>query len=120
MVSAVLINLFLVGMIACLAPLLIYITHAYLLPAVVLEIVGGIIIGPQVLNWVHVDVFLGFLSILGLSYLLFLSGLEVDLQRLRGQIMILVSSAFLISLGLALLIGLAYLFLEGSLHPYLL
>ena len=118
-VSAVLINLFLVGVIACLAPLLIYITHAYLLPAVVLEIVGGIIIGPQVLNWVHLDVFLGFLSILGLSYLLFLSGLEVDLQRLRGQIMILVSSAFLISLGLALLIGFGLSTLERVTSPLL-
>ena len=105
MVSAVLINLFLVGVVACLAPLLIYITRAYILPAVVLEIVGGIIIGPQVLNWVHVDVFLGFLSLMGLSYLLFLSGLEVDLQRLRGRIMILVGGGFLISFGLASLIG---------------
>jgi len=119
MVSAVLINLFLVGVVACLAPLLIYISHAYLLPAVVLEIVGGIIIGPQVLNWVHVDVFLGFLSILGLSYLLFLSGLEVDLQRLRGETMILVSSAFLISLGLALFIGFGLSTLEGVASPLL-
>ena len=92
-------------MVACLAPLLIYITRAYILPAVVLEIVGGIIIGPQVLNWVHVDVFLGFLSLLGLSYLLFLSGLEVDLQRLRGRITILVGSGFLISFILASCIG---------------
>jgi len=105
MVSAVLINLFLVGVVACLAPLLIYITRAYILPAVVLEIVGGIIIGPQVLNWVHVDVFLGFLSLLGLSYLLFLSGLEVDLQRLRGWITIIVGSGFLISFILASCIG---------------
>jgi Kef-type K+ transport system membrane component KefB len=105
LVSPVLIDLFLVGVVACLAPLLIYITRAYILPAVVLEIVGGIIIGPQVLNWAHVDVFLGFLSILGLSYLLFLSGLEVDLQRLRGRIMILIGSAFLISIGLASLIA---------------
>jgi len=104
-ISNVLFNLFLVGVIACLAPLLIYITRAYILPAVVLEIVGGIIIGPQVLNWVHVDVFLGFLSLMGLSYLLFLSGLEVDLQRLRGRIMILVGGGFLISFGLASLIG---------------
>ncbi|MGZ3615708.1 MAG: cation:proton antiporter [Ktedonobacteraceae bacterium] len=118
-VSAVLINLFLVGVVACLAPLLIYITHAYLLPAIVLEIVGGIIIGPQVLNWVHVDVFLGFLSILGLSYLLFLSGLEVDLQRLRGKTMILVGSAFLISLGLALFIGFGLSSLEGVTSPLL-
>ncbi len=118
-VSAVLINLFLVGVVACLAPLLIYITHAYLLPAIVLEIVGGIIIGPQVLNWVHVDVFLGFLSILGLSYLLFLSGLEVDLQRLRGKTMILVGSAFLISLVLALFIGFGLSSLEGVTSPLL-
>ena len=104
-ISNVLFNLFLVGVVACLAPLLIYITRAYILPAVVLEIVGGIIIGPQVLNWVHVDVFLGFLSLMGLSYLLFLSGLEVDLQRLRGRIMILVGGGFLISFGLASLIG---------------
>ena len=102
-----------------LAPLLIYITHAYLLPAIVLEIVGGIIIGPQVLNWVHVDVFLGFLSILGLSYLLFLSGLEVDLQRLRGKTMILVGSAFLISLGLALFIGFGLSSLEKVTSPLL-
>jgi Kef-type K+ transport system membrane component KefB len=89
-VSAVLLDLFLVGVVACLAPLLIYITRASVLPVIVLEIVGGIIIGPQMLNLVHFDVFLRFLSILGLSYLLFLSGLEVDLHRLRGWNMTLV------------------------------
>jgi Kef-type K+ transport system membrane component KefB len=104
-VPSVLINLFLVGVVACLAPLLIHITRAYILPAVVLEIVGGIIIGPQGLNWAHVNVFLGFLSTMGLSYLFFLSGLEVDVQRLKGRIMILVGGAFLISFGLASLIG---------------
>ena len=104
-VPSVLINLILVGVVACLAPLLISITHAYILPTVVLEIVGGIIIGPQVLNWVHVDVFLSFLSTMGLSYLLFLSGLEVDVQQLKGRIMILAGGAFLISFGLASLIG---------------
>jgi Kef-type K+ transport system membrane component KefB len=104
-VSAVLFNLFLVGVVGCLAPLLIYFTRASALPVVVLEIVGGIIIGPQVLNLVHIDVFLRFLSILGLSYLLFLSGLEVDLQRLRGRITILVGSGFLISFIQASCIG---------------
>lgn len=98
LVSPVLIDVFLVGLVACLARLLIYITRAYILPAVVLEIVGGIIIGPQVLNWARVDIFLGFLSILGLSYLLFLSGLEVDSQRLRGRIMILIGGALFLSL----------------------
>src|SRR5690348_9966180 len=118
-VSNVLFNLFLVGVVACVAPLLIYITRTYILPAVVLEIVGGIIIGPQVLNWVHVDVFLYFLSIMGLSYLLFLSGLEVDLHRLRGRIMILIGSAFLLSFAFASLIGFG-LFAIGEINSPLL
>jgi Kef-type K+ transport system membrane component KefB len=103
--STVEIRLLLVGVVACLAPLLIYITRATLLPAVVLEIVGGIIIGPQVLHWVSVDPILRYLSLMGLSYLLFLSGLEVNLERLRGPSMILVGRSFLLSLGLALLVG---------------
>jgi Kef-type K+ transport system membrane component KefB len=104
-VSTVLFRLLLLGVVACLAPLLIYITRAHILPVVVLEIVGGIIIGPQVLHWVYVDPILRYLSLMGLSYLLFLSGLEVDLERLRGRIMIFVGSSFLLSLGLALLVG---------------
>jgi Kef-type K+ transport system membrane component KefB len=106
-VPPVLLDLFLVGVVACLAPLLIYFTRASILPVVVLEIVGGIIIGPQVLNVVHADVFLRFLSVLGLSYLLFLCGLEVDLHRLRGRIMTLVGSGFLISCVLASCIAFA-------------
>jgi len=118
-ISNVLFNLLLVGVVACLAPLLIYITRAYILPAVVLEIVGGIIIGPQVLNWVHVDVFLSFLSLMGLSYLLFLSGLEVDLHRLRGRITTLVGGGFLISFGLALLIAFGLYAIEEVTSPML-
>ncbi len=71
-VSTVLFRLLLLGVVACLAPLLIYITRAHILPVVVLEIVGGIIIGPQVLHWVYVDPILRYLSLMGLSYLLFL------------------------------------------------
>jgi Kef-type K+ transport system membrane component KefB len=104
--SPSLVGLFLVGLVAVLAPILIYITRTNSLPAVVLEILGGIIIGPQVLNLVHVDVLLRLLSSMGLSYLLFLAGLEVDLERLRGRLILVVGSSFLLSLGLALLIGL--------------
>src|SRR5512135_495048 len=99
-VSTDLFRLLIVGVVACLAPLLIYLTHASLLPAVVLEIVGGIIIGPQVLHLVYVDPILRYISLMGLSYLLFLSGMEVDLHRLRGRIMLLVGSGYLLSFGL--------------------
>ena len=113
-------RLLLVGVVGCLAPFLIYITRAHLVPTVVLEIVGGIIIGPQVLHLVYVDPILGYLSTMGLSYLLFLSGLEVDLARLRGRIMLVVGSAFLLSLGLAVLVGLSLFALGLAGAPLLL
>ena len=50
-----------------------------------LEIVAGIVIGPSVLGWVEPDIALQILSVVGLSLLLFLSGLEVDLDRFRGR-----------------------------------
>ncbi len=113
------VGLFLVGVVACLAPLLIYVTRARFLPAIVLEIVGGIIIGPQVLNWVHVDVLLHLLSSMGLCYLLFLCGLEVDLKHLRGRVLMMVGSAFLFSIGLALVVGLSLYALDERTSPLL-
>jgi Kef-type K+ transport system membrane component KefB len=71
----------------------------------VLEIVAGIILGPSVLGWVRVDLPIAILSVLGLAFLLFLAGLEVELERLRGRLLLFVSSGFLLSLVLALLVG---------------
>jgi Kef-type K+ transport system membrane component KefB len=53
----------------------------------VLEIVLGILIGPQVLGWVSIDTPIQVLSLLGLAFLLLLSGLEVDFERLRGPLL---------------------------------
>ena len=110
-VSSVLINLFLVGVVACLAPFLIYITRAFILPAVVLEIVGGIIIGPQVLNWVHVDVFLGFLSlilaVINLFPFLPLDGghvLWAVAEKVRGRRISLLAMYRFSSVGIVLLL----------------
>lgn len=49
------------------------------LPSVVLEIVAGIVIGPQILGLVEVDLPLRVLALIGLAFLLFLAGLEIDL-----------------------------------------
>src|SRR5260221_14789201 len=87
------------------APLVLSFTRAFCFPAIVLEIVAGILIGPSVLGWVKVDLPISILSVLGLAFLLFLSGLEVDLQRLRGRLLTYVGLAFLASSGLALLVG---------------
>jgi Kef-type K+ transport system membrane component KefB len=98
-------GLLIVAIVAFLAPLLLALTPARRLPEIVLEIVAGIVIGPSVLGWVKVDLPISILSVLGLAFLLFLAGLEVELERLRGRLLAFVGSAFLISFGLALLAG---------------
>ncbi len=76
-------------------------------PAVVVEIVLGIVVGPQVLDWARVDEPVAILSVIGLAFLLFLCGLEVDLDQLRGQVLRLAALGFGLSLLLALLAGVA-------------
>jgi Kef-type K+ transport system membrane component KefB len=75
-------------------------------PGAVLEVIAGIIIGPSVLGWVHVDAAVQVLSDLGLGMLLFLAGLEIDVQRLRGPLGRLAGAAFAMSAVLGLLCAL--------------
>jgi Kef-type K+ transport system membrane component KefB len=106
-------GLLIVAIVAFLAPLLLALTPARRLPEIVLEIVAGIVIGPSVLGWVKIDLPISILSVLGLAFLLFLAGLEVELERLRGRLLAFVGSAFLISFGLSLLVGYG-LYLAGQ------
>lgn len=62
-------------------------------------------IGLSVLGWVRVDLPISMLSVLGLAFLLLLVGREVVLERWRGRFLVLVGSAFLLLLGLAVLFG---------------
>src|SRR5690348_14575180 len=78
-------NLLVVAAVAVLAPLVIGFSPRLRVPAVVLEIIGGIIIGPSVLGWVHVDLPVQILALFGLAFLLFLAGLEIDVHQLRGR-----------------------------------
>ncbi|GHO89819.1 cation:proton antiporter [Dictyobacter formicarum] len=98
-------GLLIVAAVAFLAPLLLGLSPLRRLPSVVIEILGGIIIGPSVLGWVKVDLPISILALLGLAFLLFLAGLEVELERLKGRLLTYVALAFLVSLGLALLAG---------------
>jgi len=87
------------------APLALGLFPRIRLPAVVLEIVLGIVIGPHVLGWVSIDTPIQVMSLLGLAFLLFLAGLEVDYERLRGRVLRLTALGYALSFGLALLIG---------------
>ena len=77
------------------------------LPSVVLEIVAGIVVGPSVLGIVEVDEPIDVLSVIGLAFLLFLAGLEVELDRLRGQTLRLPAIGFVLSFAIALAVGFA-------------
>lgn len=55
-----------------------------LLPAVVLEIVGGILIGPDVLGLAQDNVIVSAFSELGLVMLMFLAGYEIQADRIKG------------------------------------
>ena len=99
-------NLLIVVAAGFLAPLALGFFPRVRLPAIVLEIVLGIVIGPSVLGWVEPDLPVSTLALLGLAFLLFLSGLEIDVQRLRGRILRLTSIGFAVSFAIAVVLGL--------------
>ena len=105
-----------VAAVAFLVPLLLGMVPALRLPSVVLEIVTGIVLGPSIVGWIHVDAPLEVLSTLGLAFLLFLAGLEIDVDHLRGRVLRLVGTGFAVSFGIALAVsaGLGALGLVGS------
>src|ERR671920_816909 len=95
-----------VAVIAFMGPLVLGLAPTLRLPSVVLEIVAGIVIGPAIFGLVEVDLPLQVLALLGLAFLLFLAGLEIDLDRLRGARLRSAATGFVISLAVALGIGL--------------
>jgi Kef-type K+ transport system membrane component KefB len=72
--------------VAAAVPLLLGLLPGVRLPGPLLEIVAGIVLGPAVLGWVHPDPTITAIALLGLSFLLFLAGYEVDLRRFRGTL----------------------------------
>jgi Kef-type K+ transport system membrane component KefB len=99
-------NLLVVVAVGFTAPLLLGLAPGLRFPAVVLEIVAGIIVGPAVLGWVEIDEPVRVLSILGLATLLFLAGLEIDYDRLRGRVARLAGGGFVLSFAIAVAVGL--------------
>lgn len=83
------------------APLALGLFPRVRVPAVVVEIVLGIVIGPSVLGWAEADEVVRVLAIVGLAFLLFLAGLELDLRHLRGPLARVAARGFGLSLLLA-------------------
>lgn len=98
-------NLLVVCAVAFAAPLALGLVPSLRLPAVVLEIVLGIVVGPSVLGWVEVDEPVAVLSVVGLAFLLFLAGLEIDFRQLRGRTLRVAAAGFAASFAIALAAG---------------
>jgi Kef-type K+ transport system membrane component KefB len=75
------------------------------LPVVVVEIVLGICVGPDLLGLADPDAFLDFFSNLGLGMLFFFAGYEIDFERIRGVPLRLGILGWLLSLALAYALG---------------
>jgi Kef-type K+ transport system membrane component KefB len=93
-------SILVIAAVAFLAPILVNLAPRLRLPAVALEIVIGIVVGPAGLGWLELDLPVAVLSLMGLAFLLFLAGLEIDPARLRGRLGT-ISLAFGVSLVLA-------------------
>jgi len=98
-------NLLIVVAVGLLAPLALGFFPRVRLPAIVLEIMLGILVGPSGLGWVKPDAPVTILALVGLAFLLFLSGLEIDVDRLRGRIVKLTALGFAVSFAIAISIG---------------
>jgi Kef-type K+ transport system membrane component KefB len=99
-------NLLIVVAVAFAAPFVLGFFPGVKLPSVVIEIMAGIVIGPSVLGIVHVDESIQVISVIGLAFLLFLAGLEIDFDRLRGPVLRVTMMAFVVSFAIALLVAL--------------
>jgi Kef-type K+ transport system membrane component KefB len=98
-------GLLIVVLVAFLSPFLLGLAPRVRLPSVVFEIIAGIVIGPSVFGWVEVDQTIEVLSLVGLAFLLFLAGLEIDFGELRGRLLRLAAVGWAVSFGIAVLVG---------------
>jgi Kef-type K+ transport system membrane component KefB len=77
----------------------------FVMPVVVVELLLGIVIGPDVLDFADPDAFTDFFSNLGLGMLFFFAGYEIDFHRIRGRPLNLAVVAWGISLAIAYGVG---------------
>lgn len=97
--------LFIIIVVAWLVPMTLSWLEISKLPSVIVEIIMGVLIGPFVLNWVTgTEASLNFLSYTGFLFLIFLSGLALNIQKIissfpRGRLRAkdFVSNTFLVA-----------------------
>lgn len=105
-------DIFVVAAVAAASPILADLSRRVRVPIVVAEIGLGIIVGPQLLDFASTDDFIDGLSTLGLAFLFFLAGLEIEFEKIRGMPLRLGALGWGISLALGMALALS-LWLTG-------
>jgi Kef-type K+ transport system membrane component KefB len=87
-----------------LAPLLAEIPIGFKVPVVVLEVVLGIVIGPQILNLVQFDGFVVTMFMIGMAATLLIAGMELDFAEIKGRPLFLAVGGWTVSVLLGVTI----------------
>lgn len=111
-----LIDLAIVSLIAAITPILAGLLSRFRIPQVVILIVGGILVGPQVLGWAD-PAGLELVTNVGLGFLFLLAGYELDLALFRQQAGRLALTSWIVTAGIAVAVT-GVLAAAGFVHAF--
>lgn len=94
-------GLLVIALVAFVCPVIAGVIPGRLVPAVVFEILLGVAVGPQGLGWVQPQGAVELLYLMGLGFLLFLAGQDIDPANFRDPMVRITGSAYAVSLVLA-------------------
>ena len=96
--------IFVIFVVAVAAPLLAQTRLGSRVPVVVIEVLLGVLIGPHVLQLIENDSFLATMRSVGMVAVMFMAGMEIDFNRIKGKPLSLATRGWLSSVVLAVLV----------------
>ena len=93
-------TLFVVAAVSAASPIIAVLLPGQRIPQLILLILGGVIIGPQVLG-LGVTLEIELIANVGLGLVFLLAGFEIDLQRIKGHPLVQACIGWLLSLAIA-------------------
>jgi Kef-type K+ transport system membrane component KefB len=111
-------SLFVIVLIAAIVPLIVSLVPGQRVPEVVLLLVCGVVVGPHVLDLAQTDQAILLISNVGLGFLFFVAGYELDLSVLRGAEGVAAGLAWALSMLVALAV-VGVLAASGFVHAFL-
>jgi Kef-type K+ transport system membrane component KefB len=112
-------DLFFVALIALSAPTLMGFVPRLRIPSVVIMIATGVVFGSSGISLIQVDAPVQILGLLGLAFLLFLAGPEIDVRGLRGRLLRVALAGYVLTLALGAVAGTLFGVLDWVRSPVL-